>query len=511
MAISDITFIKGQGGLGTPLPGEDFISGLLFYTANANLPSGFSTTNRIKSFGSIQDAEQAGITLDYSDATAATATLTITAIGADGNTLNISINTPSVSGVTLINLGTYKKVASDSTVTLVAASITDIINSGSSIHGYTATAAAGVITIKAPKSSGIYLNTGTPIIVSITGTIAATLVQFTGGTFSLKAAWYYHIKEYFRMQPSGVVFVGFFPIPSTYDFTEIQTMQVFADGKIRQMGIYKDGTTPSTSDMGLIQGVLITLEDLKMPISSVLYTANMASITDLTTLTDLNLLNCPGVSFVIAQDAAGLGNFLYITSGKSITTLGATLGTIALSSVSESIGNPSRFNISDGFECDTVNFANGQAVKTSTQSLLNRLDNYRYIFLLKRVGVKSGTFFNNSYTAVTSTSDYAFIYRNRTIDKAKRGLYSTIVLDIQSQIVINQDGTIKASSIEFFKREAERPLSQMVRDGELSAFDVLIKPNQPVLSTGKLIITINLVPIGIANDITVNIGFTNKI
>jgi hypothetical protein len=185
MAISDITFIKGQGGLGTPLPGEDFISGLLFYTANANLPSGFSTTNRIKSFGSIQDAEQAGITLDYSDATAATATLTITAIGADGNTLNISINNPSVSGVTLINLGTYKKVAADSTVTLVAASITDIINSGSSTHEYTATSAAGVITIKAPKKAGIYLNTGTPIIVSITGTIAATLAQFTGGTFSL--------------------------------------------------------------------------------------------------------------------------------------------------------------------------------------------------------------------------------------------------------------------------------------------------------------------------------------
>ena len=510
MAISDITFIKGQGGLGTPLPGEDFISGLLFYTANANLPSGFSTTNRIKSFGSIQDAEQAGITLDYSDATAATATLTITAIGADGNTLNISINNPSVSGVTLINLGTYKKVAADSTVTLVAASITDIINSGSSTHEYTATSAAGVITIKAPKKAGIYLNTGTPIIVSITGTIAATLAQFTGGTFSLKAAWYYHIKEYFRMQPSGVLFVGFFPIPSTYDFTELQTMQVFADGKIRQMGVYKDGTTPSTADMGLIQGVLNTLDTLHMPISWVLYTANMVSITDLTTLTDLNLLNCSKVSFVISQDGAGLGNFLYLTTGKSITTLGTTLGTISLSSVSESIGNPNRFNVSDGFECDTVNFANGQAVKTSTQSLLNRLDTYRYIFLIKRQGV-NGTFFNNSYTSVTSTSDYAFGYRNRTIDKAIRGLNSVIVLDIQSQIVINSDGTIKSSSIESFKRKADIPLSQMVRDGELSAFDVLIDPNQPVLSTGKLIITIKLVPIGIANDITIYVGFTNKI
>ncbi len=305
MAISDVTFIKGQGGLGTPLPGEDFISSFLFYTANGNLPSGFSTTNRIKSFGSIEDAEAAGIKLDYSDATAATGTVTITAVGADGNTLNISVTAPDPLGSVVVDLGTYKKVASDSTVTLVATSIASIINSGTSIHGYSATFLAGVITITAPKKVGIYLNTGTPIVVTITGTITATITQFTAGTSSLKSVWYYHIKEYFRIQPKGLLFVGFFPIPATYDFTEIQTMQVFADGKIRQKAIYKDGTAPSTGDMGLIQGVLKTLEELHMPISWVLYTANMVSITDLTTLTDLNLLNASKVSFVISQDGAG--------------------------------------------------------------------------------------------------------------------------------------------------------------------------------------------------------------
>ncbi len=92
MAFSDVTFIKGQGGLGTPLPGEDFISAMPFYTANANLPSGFSTTNRIKSFGSIQDAEAAGIKLDYSDATAATGTVTIR--GSDGALIKLRDNVP---------------------------------------------------------------------------------------------------------------------------------------------------------------------------------------------------------------------------------------------------------------------------------------------------------------------------------------------------------------------------------------------------------------------------------
>ena len=36
-ALNDITFVKGQGGLCRPLPGQDFISGLLLFTANGNL------------------------------------------------------------------------------------------------------------------------------------------------------------------------------------------------------------------------------------------------------------------------------------------------------------------------------------------------------------------------------------------------------------------------------------------------------------------------------------------
>ena len=46
MSLNNINFIKGKGGLGRPLAGKDYISGLLFYTAS--LPSGFSTYNRMK-------------------------------------------------------------------------------------------------------------------------------------------------------------------------------------------------------------------------------------------------------------------------------------------------------------------------------------------------------------------------------------------------------------------------------------------------------------------------------
>jgi hypothetical protein len=58
---NNISIIKGTGGVPRSLPGEDHISGILMYLANANLPAGFSTTDRIKLIGALEDAEDLGI------------------------------------------------------------------------------------------------------------------------------------------------------------------------------------------------------------------------------------------------------------------------------------------------------------------------------------------------------------------------------------------------------------------------------------------------------------------
>jgi hypothetical protein len=41
MALNNVSFVLGQGGLGRPLPGQDYISGLTFY--GSTLPSGWSS------------------------------------------------------------------------------------------------------------------------------------------------------------------------------------------------------------------------------------------------------------------------------------------------------------------------------------------------------------------------------------------------------------------------------------------------------------------------------------
>lgn len=76
---------------------------------------------------------------------------------------------------------------------------------------------------------------------------------------------------------------------------------------------------------------------------------------------------------------------------------------------------------------------------------------------------------------------------------------------------VNEDGTLTEDTIASFKNDAERALETMERDGEVSAFGITINPAQNVLSTSRLSITIKVVPVGVARNIVVNVGFAVRI
>ena len=118
-----INFNISSQGLGQPADGNDHISGAIFY--GSTLPSGFTSSDRIKKVYSITEAEDLGIDSDYSDGTAATgAGFTVTAVGADGDTIEVK----AAEVYSTVSLGTYIKVAADTTVTQVAAGIAAAIN-----------------------------------------------------------------------------------------------------------------------------------------------------------------------------------------------------------------------------------------------------------------------------------------------------------------------------------------------------------------------------------------------
>lgn len=513
MALNNITFVLGQGGLGRPLPGEDYVSGLLFYTPDASLPSGFPTTARVKQLFSVGDAEAAGIKDDYADGTAATSTNTITAIGANGSTVELIIPEPDGSR----SLGVYTKTAGETDVDDVAAALAAMVNAGTADHGYTATAdgvPAGEFVITAPKRMGTFLNTKLPTFTEVpsNSTFAVTVAAFTGGVASKQAIWHYHISEFFRIQPQGNLYVGFYDVPGTYNYNEVTTMQSFANGRIRQIGVYKDGTAFAPADLTALDLVCKSNISNHKELIGILG-ADISATVDLSTLADLRTLTANNAAICIAQDGAALGAFLYKTTGKSITALGAMLGAAALAKVSESIAWVEKFNMSNGTELDVIGFANGQLYKDLTainENLVTLLQNYCYTFLRSFVGV-SGSYWNDNKTAISNTSDYSSIRMNRTIQKAQRVTYISLVPALSSPTDLNADGTLQDTTIAYFESLAEKGLQQMQRDAEISAFTVAINPAQNILQTDKLIVTISIVPKGVAANIQVNIGFNVSI
>ena len=507
MALNNISFVKGKGGLGRPLAGKDYISGLLFYTNT--LPSGFSTTNRIKQIFSVADAVALGIGKTYADETQATGVYTVSAIGATGDSIQISFLEPENKTVVL---GTYVKTATDTTTTNVARGIANEINASTYIHGYSATNLAGVITITVRKGLGIYANTAGLLTATITGTIAGSLTTpFSGGVASLQATWYYHISEFFRISPKGFLWLNFQAVPTTYTYTEVEDFQLFTGGAMRQLGIFVDSKALAVSDTTAIQGICNLLDAQKMPLS-VIYAGNIQAVTNILTLTDLAQYSNNKVSIVVGQDGAGQGNAIWYATGKSVTTLGATLGAVSLASVSTNIGWVAQFDMSNGIELDTIAFANGVKFSDAsvTSTLLDVIDLKRYIFLRKFPN-KSGSFHNDSHTAITPSSDYAYIENNRTIDKAIRGVDEALTPSLNSPLLLNANGTLANSTVAFLTGQATVITDEMVRSGEASAIGVTIDPNQNVASTSKVVVAIDIVPIGVARNIVVNIGFKTSL
>ncbi len=517
MGLNDVTFTKGQGGLGRPLPGEDYVSGMLFYRANGNLPSGFTTSDRVKQVFSVAGAEALGITLDYSDETKAGGSYLITNAGATSDTVKIYVQeiggvTPSNPALTTnaekalgkVLIASYTRASTDTTVALVAAGVVAAINAGTLVHGYSATLSTATVVITARAGLGVFLNSGTPITVTIVGTVAGTITQFTGGVASLLAPMWYHISEYFRIQPKGNLWVGIYAIPGTYTFSEVQTIQIAASGKIRQMAVYAEAQQFATAQLTALQAIAATLETTHMPLS-ILYAADFVGLT-LSALTDLNLLSDQKVSAVIGQDRGALGYILFKGYGKSITCLGAVLGAVSLAKVSEDVAWVQKFNLAIGTELNVSGFAEGSAYTAVDTNLLDQLDNYRYIFAIKYIGT-DGTFINDSHTAVSSSSDYAYIENNRVIDKGIRLLRTAYLPYLNSPIVFNSDGTISDATVAALEAVGDGALDQMVRDADLSGKLVTVDPTQETASTGVLTVAVELLGVGVARNIQINIGY----
>lgn len=532
MGLPKINFIRKQG-LGRRDQSLDHISGLVAY--NDTLPSGFASDDRIKKIFSVQQAESLGIVDTHSDETKATGgQVTITLAGDTADVETITID-----GVTL---GTYT-VESGDAVGDVATGLAAAINALTSEHGFSAVANTADVDITAPAKMGLVLNNAT-IAFSSSGTGTATVTQFSSGVGSDLAPLHYHISEFFRQKPDGVLYVGIFA-EGTYDATELSSMQDFAGGEIKQFGIFIDDTAFASSQLSATQTVLSTLRDEKRNAFAVLHAdfsnATITALTDLSTLTASKVAVCLGEDGNFHQlaysnskayvqgDKAKWLNKTYICTldntgeapydtdywaevslnlpdivGYSVSTLGNLLGTIAAAPVNESIAYVEVHPLSSGNILDVAGFATGDLYSAQSRSLIDTLTDYHYIYLRKLQGL-SNTYYNDSWTAISESNDYATIENNRVMDKAERLQYTALAPKLNSTITVDPDsGQLSRDVIDLFENIADNPIEGMEIEGEISGRSVVVPPDQDVLTTSKITITTIIVPTGVAREIEVN-------
>lgn len=304
---------------------------------------------------------------------------------------------------------------------------------------------------------------------------------------------HYHISNFYN-QVSAALYVTF----STDDFAQdLHDLQAEAEGAIKQIAVV-DPTGFSTATMATLNSAA-TQASADHQGFSVLYTGDFGATT-LANLPNLRSFDYPKVSVVIGADA----------NHKKYTSIGATLGVTATANVATSIAYVKAFNVVKTGEFETLGFATGENYKAVTLSQLSQVKDKGYVFLRKYTG-KAGSFHSDSPTATSSTSDYAQIENNRTMEKAQRSIRAALVDELNSPLSVSDAGKLAIQTVIKFDLLVRNVLENMKNNAELSAFEIFVDPSQNVLETSTLEIQVGIVPVGVARQINVPIGYEIKL
>lgn len=318
---------------------------------------------------------------------------------------------------------------------------------------------------------------------------------------------HYQLEEVFRINPSITLYMGLFSKPENMTFQELKKVQNYAEGAIRQMAIWNGDTAPTADNIVKLEVVADSLDTENAPLST-LYAPLVSNYKNLPN----NLAtNNPRVSVVIAQAGSGTGAELYKSKDNktkaTVSAIGVALGTLSKAAVHQCIAWVKNFP--SGISMPAL--GDGTLVRTIDKGELEKLDTNRYLFLNNVVGV-AGSYWNDSHTMDSPTSDYAAIESVRTMDKAVRGIRTYLTPELGGNVYIDPDtGKLQSYTVSHLETTANIPLEEMEKAGELSGYKAEIDAEQDVLSTSTIEVTIKNVPVGVVRKFKVKIGFVKSL
>lgn len=321
---------------------------------------------------------------------------------------------------------------------------------------------------------------------------------------------HYHLSEVFRLNPGITLYVGLFAKPTggNYTFSEVKTMQNYAGGALRQVGVWCGHKELAPGDLTALQGIATYLQEYDRPLS-IGYAPKVTSVTSMpSNLAGAGKCN---VSVVIGQAGKGVGADLYAeaanTGKASVSGLGVWLGITSKAAVHQSIASVENFPTG----VDLPAFGDGTLLRDLDTAIIESLDTSRFLFFVTYDGF-ADSYFNDSHTMDDATSDYAMIENVRTMDKAVRGIRRALLPKLGGTLYVDAEtGQLASYEVEYLTTIANKPLEDMQKAGELSGLLVEIDPDQDVLSSSELEIVIKQVPVGVLRRIKCKIGFAKSL
>lgn len=328
-------------------------------------------------------------------------------------------------------------------------------------------------------------------------------------------SWYvrvlhYHLSEIYRLNPAVILYVGIFDRPSgAYTFAEVKTMQNYAGGKLRQLGVWcGDKALEQGDDLTALQGVADNLEANSRELV-IIYAPKVASVSGLSD--KLAGGNKCRVSVVIGQAGSGVADELYrdkANAGKSsVSGLGTVLGLVSRAKVHQSIAWVREFPTG----INVPAFGDGTKLNALDPAVVQKLDAGRYLFFVTQEG-QSGSYMNDSHNMDSAISDYAAIENVRTMDKAVRGIRTYLIPELGGNVYVDpESGKLASYTVKHLETVAGHALEDMERAGELSGYHAEIDPEQDVASTGTVEVVIKNVASPVMRHVRVKIGFAKSV
>ena len=322
---------------------------------------------------------------------------------------------------------------------------------------------------------------------------------------------HYQLSEIYRLNPAVSLYVGIFEKPqgAAQTFAEIKTVQNFASGRIRQIGVWCGDRTLSGDDLTALQGVADALAEEEAELS-IVYAPKVGAIQQL----PVNLAgeNKCRVSVVIGQAGSGTGAELFKdennTAKASVSGLGVVMGLLSRAKVHQCIAWIKEFPTGVSLPA----FGDGTLVRDVDNNLLKALDNPgRYLFFVTHTG-QAGSYMNDSHTMAPATSDFCSIENVRTMDKGVRGLRIYVKPELGGNVDVDSStGQLASYTVEHLVTTANLAFESMERDGELNGYKVEIDPAQNVASTSLVEFVIKKVGVPVMRHVRIKIGYAKSL